>query len=381
MAISSNRHTGQSLRGQDILKRFPNPKLFFLLTILLLTLPPSLQSPNHSLDSHTNQTVPTPTSASVANPTVLTLNTSGSGLESAVVDFAAGYGYFGSGANPGMIFKIQLSNFAYAANITFNAGQNGAAAAALDPIRHTAYFGTFSGQIVKIDLRSFTEIASIAPNLGPIASTAIDPAGGFAYFGTSTTPGNIIRIRLSDFSFNGTLNLGRLGGASSMAIDLASGYGYFGTSGCGLGIFTPLPPDVIVKVKLSDLNMNKTQQLTLPTSNCLSSADIDPAGGFAYFAGSGFSGSGLVRIRLSDFSLAGVLSPGPANAVSSLALDPARGLMYAGEGGLAFSTIRLSDYNQIGSVYAYSQNGPLFNQRAAALDLASGDAYFTASTV
>jgi len=280
-----------------------------------------------------------------------------------------------------MVFKIQLSNFAYTANTTFNAGQNGAAAAALDPIGHSAYFGTFSGQIVKIDLRSFTEIASIAPNLGSIASAAIDPSGGFAYFGTSTTPGNIIRIRLSDFSVNRTLNLGRLGGASSMAIDAASGYGYFGTSGCGLGIFTPLPPHVIVKVKLSDLSINKTQQLTLPTTNCLSSADIDPAGGFAYFAGSGFSGSALVRIRLSDFSLAGVLSPGPDNTVNSLALDPARGLMYAGEGGPALLTIRLSDYNQIGSVYAYSQNGPIFNQRAAAQDLASGDAYFTASTV
>jgi hypothetical protein len=280
-----------------------------------------------------------------------------------------------------VIFKVNLSDFSYKANITFSTGQNGAAAAALDPVRHIAYFGTYSGQIVKIDLTTFQEMASLSPGLGSVASAAIDPQGGFAYFGTSSTPGNIIKIRLSDFSINQTLNLGRLGGASSAVIDPANGYGYFGTSGCGLGIFTPSPPTVIVKVRLSDLNLNKTEQLTIPaTEKCIFSADIDPTGGFAYFIENGYSGNALIRIRLSDFSLAGPLSPGPANMVSSVVLDLARGVAYVGEGSAGFSTIRLSDYNQIGFVSAYSQSLRLLNQLAAALDETTGYAYFTAST-
>ncbi|MGB2909298.1 MAG: hypothetical protein WBB55_01830 [Anaerolineales bacterium] len=107
-----------------------------------------------------------------------------------------------------------------------------------------------------------------------LLSAVIDPAGGYAYFGTGTSPGVVVKVRLSDFTRVGalTLNSGE-NDLYSAVIDPVGGYAYFGT-------YTS--PGVVVKVRLSDFT--RVGALTLnPGENGLYSAVIDPAGGYAYF--------------------------------------------------------------------------------------------------
>ena len=75
-------------------------------------------------------------------------------------------------------------------------------------------------------------------------SSVIDPAGGFAYFGTQTNPGIVVKVRLSDSHARGCsgLNSGELK-LDSAVIDPAAGFAYFGTE---------TSPGIVVKVRLSD---------------------------------------------------------------------------------------------------------------------------------
>jgi hypothetical protein len=94
----------------------------------------------------------------------------------------------------------------------------------------------------------FTQVGSLTLNTGESAlrSAVIDPASGYAYFGTNTAPGVVVKVRLSDFTRVGnlTLNTGE-NELDSAVIDSANGYAYFGT-----GTF----PGIVVKVRLSDFS-------------------------------------------------------------------------------------------------------------------------------
>jgi ethanolamine utilization microcompartment shell protein EutS len=74
----------------------------------------------------------------------------------------------------------------------------------------------------------------------------IDSAHDYAYFGTDTDPGMVVKVRLSDLTRVGVLTLTT--GEDylySAVIDAANGFAYFGTA-------TYPGPDVVVKVRLSD---------------------------------------------------------------------------------------------------------------------------------
>ena len=61
-------------------------------------------------------------------------------------------------------------------------------------------------------------------------SAVIDPSGGYAYFGTFTWPGTVVKVRLSDFSRADVLTLGSgEDGLRSAVIDTAGGNAIFGT--------------------------------------------------------------------------------------------------------------------------------------------------------
>jgi len=71
--------------------------------------------------------------------------------------------------------------------------------------------GPYYGFIIKVDLSSFTAVAEI--NIGSKdnheGAAVIDSVNGYAYFGTlSGSVGYIEKIRLSDFTHQGTLTLG-----------------------------------------------------------------------------------------------------------------------------------------------------------------------------
>lgn len=78
--------------------------------------------------------------------------------------------------------------------IVLNSGEDRLNAGVIDPNGEYAYFGTYTtpGIIVKIRLSDFTRVGNLTLNPGEneITSAVIDPGGQFAYFGTSTSPGS-----------------------------------------------------------------------------------------------------------------------------------------------------------------------------------------------
>ncbi len=109
-----------------------------------------------------------------------------------------------------------------------------------------AYFGTgtWPGIVVKVRLSNFSRVGALPLNAGEnnLDSAVIDPTGGFAYFGTGTSPGRVVKVRLSDFNRVGvlTLNAGE-DYLSSAVIDPTGGFAYFGTD---------TTPGIVVRVDL-----------------------------------------------------------------------------------------------------------------------------------
>jgi hypothetical protein len=68
----------------------------------------------------------------------------------------------------------------------------------IDTGKRFAYFGTFTtpGIVVKINLATFTRVGAITLKTGEnvLTSAVIDPGRGLAYFGTNTSPGRVVRV-------------------------------------------------------------------------------------------------------------------------------------------------------------------------------------------
>jgi hypothetical protein len=232
------------------------------------------------------------------------------------------------------------------ATLTFNPPTAGSTPL-IDPAGGFAYFGTGDtpAKVIKVRLSDFSEVGRLTLNAGenyPNAAT-IDTSAGFAYFVTDTVPG-IIKIRLSDLTRVATLNL-KPGedGIVRATIDTTHGYAYFAGADA---------PGVIVKVRLSDFT--EVGALTL-NENYPSSAVIDPAGGYAYF-GTNTTPSAIVKVRLSDFSEVGAITginPGSSGfGLEGSAIDATRGYAYfvgANFGGNVFR-LRLSDFTITGTL-------------------------------
>src|SRR5260370_1454327 len=94
----------------------------------------------------------------------------------------------------------RVAGFAGVGSLTLNSGEGGGCAAVIDPAGGFAYFGTTTspGIVVKVQLSDFTRVGALTLNSGEnfLLGAVIDPAGGFAYFGTETTPGIVVKVRL-----------------------------------------------------------------------------------------------------------------------------------------------------------------------------------------
>src|SRR5262249_26134530 len=135
----------------------------------------------------------------------------------AVIDTAAGFAYFGTQTDPGIIIKIGLSNFTRVGALSLNIGETSIGAAVIDITGDAVYFameGTYTnvpaqGVIVKLRLSDFSRAGALSLNVGEenLGSAAIDPAGGYAYFGaggyernTGSFPASLVKVRLADFT-------------------------------------------------------------------------------------------------------------------------------------------------------------------------------------
>jgi hypothetical protein len=173
---------------------------------------------------------------------------------SAAIDPTTDFGYFGtaSGANPGIVSKVNLSgatpqvvvdglpNSIPIGITNFNSILIDTTSA--DSTKHYLYVGSGRGRIMKISPGDATHdpqmMATLTPTevsggitCGAIDTTSSDPTQRYAYFGINASTGPVVlRVRLSDFTEQGveSLNMRNL---RTCAIDTIHHYLYFTTFG------------------------------------------------------------------------------------------------------------------------------------------------------
>ncbi len=248
-----------------------------------------------------------------------------------LIDNIHGFAYFATDTQPGMIIKIRLSDFARVATLILNPGEDFLSAGVIDPVNGYAYFGTFTptGHIIKVRLSDLTRVGAISltnPRAGLLTTAIIDATNGFAYFGSFFFKnglqggGGLTRIRLSDFTFDGTILL--LGGSDlfGSAID-GNGFGYFSTFSS---------PGRIIKVQLSAFAIVNTLRAQTQFG---ATPIIDANSLFGYFPTLSDPGS-ILKVRLSDLTLNDTLTLNPGEAdLNSGVIDTAEGVAYFGTGG------------------------------------------------
>ncbi len=274
--------------------------------------------------------------------------------------------------------NVNAQPFARVAALTVPGAYN-FAAAAIDTTKGFAYFGTstYPAMIVKIRLSDFSLVRVLALNPGEdyVNSVLVDSAAGFGYFGLGS--GVVVKLRLSDLSRVGTLVMNPGEGLGPGLIDVVKGYAYF--TGGYLSTTTVRGPDFLVKIRLSDLSRVGTLSLNVKQNTVWPSL-IDTLGGFAYL-GTNTSPGIVVRVRLSDFSLAGTLTLEEGeDGLGPSVIDSLAGYAYFG----TFTNpgkivkIRLSDFSRVATLTLSSGEGAL--SRGAIIDASRGYTYFAART-
>lgn len=307
-------------------------------------------------------------------------------VSSVVVDSSAGFGYFGTYTSPGLVVKVRLSDFKRVATLALDPGEDGLTSAAIDPAAGFAYFGTYTdpGIVVKVRLSDFTRVT--ATTLGPsesyLYSATIDAPTGFAYFGTETSrlpagsSGRLVKVRLSDLARIGSLDVtSGPGSVNSAAPAAEGGLAYLGIESAGsFGI---------ARVRLSDFTLAGV--LPLPDLyDFLSAVVLDPTSGFAYAVSSDIP-SRVARVRLADFTSVGELNlPDAARWVSAGVIDPGGGWAYFASYGDIYNPgrvfrVRLSDFMNAGSLSLGEQNYSV-SVNVGAIDPSTLFGYFATDT-
>src|SRR2546422_3375164 len=164
---------------------------------------------------------------------------------SAVIDSAHGFAFFGTDTSPGRVVEVKLSDFSRVDILTLPSGEDHLTSAVIvsaDTAR-PAYFGTDTGRVVKVELtdgvglkgnpaKVLTRVGGLTLPSGEdhLTSAVIDSAGGFAYFGTLTSPGVVVKVDLATFARMRGLTLPpREVDFASAVIDSAGGVARFRT--------------------------------------------------------------------------------------------------------------------------------------------------------
>ncbi len=328
----------------------------------------------------------------------ITLNAGEYPLPSAVIDPSAGYAYFGTDTYPGQVVKIALGAGSTpptrVSSVTLLSDEFRLRSAAIDTTNGYAYFGAFAvpGKVVKIALGSGSNPPTRVGRLtllsgdGSITdAAAIDTANGYAYFGTDTSPGKVVKVSLG-VGANlptrvGALTLGSgEQGIQSAVLDLSTGYGYFGLS---------TNPSKVVKVALG-AGSNPPSRVAAADYPLgyggFEAGVIDPAHGYAYF-GDSRNPAGVAKVLLGVGSNPPVFEDrficyGGENSLSCAVIDATAGYVYFGTCTSSPSNIvkvawrGYPDPRRIGAV-TMNQDEPL---RCAVIDPSAGYAYFGTET-
>ncbi len=221
-----------------------------------------------------------------------TLTTTGSNyLRSSIIDLADGFMYFGDNQSPARISKIDIASFTEdgASPLTLNSGEDTATAMVLDDsgATHFAYVGTSTdpGRIVKINLSTFTRVSAVTASNGMryIRAGAIDTAGGLAYFGGETDPARVAKFDLSTFTEVDSVEL-QGNNVLSMSIDPADDTLIVGLGSGGPGTTSQ---GRAVRLRLSDFSVQGSalgQYFADGGEESFATSFIDAANDLVYFA-------------------------------------------------------------------------------------------------
>ena len=213
-------------------------------------------------------------------------------------------------------------------SLTFDAGENVANAVAVDPSGAFAYVGldvSFPSKVVKVRTSDMTKVATLdIAGVNSVMALIMDPDGSHVYAAHNMTPGVITRIRLSDFSADGSLTL-ETGDQQPWA-------GAITADGSLAYVATATSPARVVRIDLATFTRTGAADF-LSGEGFVKSLAISPDGG-ALFAGTYTSPGRIVRVSTATMSRTGATSlpstPFSQNNASGVLVSPDGQRVYAG---------------------------------------------------
>lgn len=199
------------------------------------------------------------------------------------IEVADGFAYCTSYITK-QILKLRLSDFTVTATLTLGGADDYVFSSTIDTVNGFIYLGTDmeSGEVIKIRLSTFTEVARLTTSIDNLYYGSIDFAHGFIYFGgfTGTT-----KIRLSDFTVVGSISNGSMSDYSiTSAIDTTNGFLYLGSN----------DPGIVTQIDLRTFTV--VDQIVVEGEEFFTSIIV---GNYVYFPSDTTPGK-ITKIRLTD---------------------------------------------------------------------------------
>ncbi|MFN7161023.1 MAG: S-layer homology domain-containing protein [Candidatus Gracilibacteria bacterium] len=248
------------------------------------------------------------------------LQTDDYSLIDAKIDSTNGYAYFLSYMSPTKLTKVRLSDFSVVSVLTLAAGEDNGSSLVIDETTQTALIGTdsYPAKVIKVDLAAMTEtsVYTLGGGEDAIQSGTYDAATGQAYFVTSTYPvSQMIKVSMSDPTQRTTLPLNVVSATATTPV--YNGYIYVGDGNSS--------PGFIERIRLSDFTTDGTLSLNAG-EEYLWSATIDSVNGKAYFT-TFENANNVIKIDLATFTREGSITQ-TAGSVYGATFDPTTEKVY-----------------------------------------------------
>lgn len=230
----------------------------------------------------------------------------------ALIDPVGQFAYFAgfdSTSFKGRIVKVNLDTFEEQASLNLDPSQEQVlTCGVMNPSGQFAYFGTSSNpsRIVKIDLVTFTRSDALVLAESSLFAAVVDRMGTFAYF--SAAGDKLVKMNLATFTIVATLTLQPNETFRTMSIDPFGTFLYGGN--------TAISVPIVTKVNLT--TFSRVGSISLPSGGTYCSA-VDSLGQFAYFGTGNIGGSNIgtiYKIQLSTFTLVNTLATTSSNLVT-----------------------------------------------------------------
>lgn len=239
----------------------------------------------------------------------------------------AGFARAGQGPGSGLALPGGFHRLGVTSLSTPGAPAQNVKAAAIAPDGKHAYFGsagnaTIPARVVRVNLATFKADAtlSLPTSVKWLGSAVMDPAGEYVYFGTSSWPGSVVKLKLDELTTGansaaslatGALTIATVGKGDldTAVIDPAGKFAYFARHGT---------VNEVIKVDLE--SMTKVASVQLLSNETPISGVMDPDGDYAYF---GTGTNRVVRVRTNPFQRVGSISLHPSGyALTTALMDP-----------------------------------------------------------